>query len=406
MTSNILPSPSIQMARSLHTISLTPSSNNNSATTTTAANISSSTTTASSKIPDTIDSYQLFQHQMECGNTESAVDAMKRLYVVCILHGSTFTTQQIIPYLTNIITFSQQPPATATATSGTTPGTLVAANTLSDEMLLLLGQQLLLILQHVTMSLQDTMVYTTLMERLCCVEETVVRDQAVVVTQFILQRFATATTGHDYKKIQMEMLPTWFNVAKRLQSADWFTSKVSCAGILPFVLQLANTMAAVTSTQPTSQQVQIIALYRDLCTDETPMVRRAAAKHLGNFLFYAASICCTPPSTTTTASTTDPTTTTTSVYESFASIQVMALCHDEQDSVRLLAVASLAKAGTDYGTNNPTFTIQYWIPIVRDGATDSSWYVFLVYSQIIWFFLVYNRIFISFCAHFIFVLLF
>jgi serine/threonine-protein phosphatase 2A regulatory subunit A len=385
MTSNILPSPSIQMARSMHNIALTSPSGtiNNNVTT---GSTTTATTTASLKIPDTVDSYQLFQYQMECGNTESAVDAMKRLYVVCILHGSTFTTQQIIPYLTNIIALAQQPTNASTVTTGstgstTTPGISVAANTLSDEMLLLLGQQLLLILQYVTTSLPDTAVYTALMERLCCVEETVVRDQAVVVTQFILQRFATATTG-DYKKIQLEMLPTWFNVTKRLQSADWFTSKVSCAGILPFVLQLANAVAGTTTTSttttPTSQQIQIISLYRDLCLDETPMVRRAAAKHLGTFLYYAATICA--PSTTAlhpTTTTTDPTTTTTtttpSVYESFASTQVIALCHDEQDSVRLLAVASLAKAGTYYGTRNPQFTIQYWIPIIRDGATDLSW---------------------------------
>jgi serine/threonine-protein phosphatase 2A regulatory subunit A len=384
MTSNILPSPSIQMARSLQTISLTTTPS------TTSTNTTSGSTTVSPKIPDTIDSYQLFQYQMECGNTESAVDAMKRLYVVCILHGSTFTAQHIIPYLTNLITLAQQQPsitssgATSSSSPATTsPGTLVAANTLSDEMLLLLGQQLLLILQHVTTSPADTIVYTTLMERLCSVEETVVRDQAVVVTQFILQRFATMTgSGGDSKKIAADMLPIWFNVTKRLQSADWFTSKVSCAGILPFVLQLANTVATGGNTittsspppPPTSQQIQIIALYRDLCMDETPMVRRAAAKHLGTFLLYAATICTPPPATSTTSSTT-PTDATTVGYEDFASTQVIALCHDEQDSVRLLAVASLAQAGTYYGTHNPSFTIQYWIPIVRDGATDLSWYV-------------------------------
>jgi serine/threonine-protein phosphatase 2A regulatory subunit A len=287
------------------------------------------------------------------------------------------------------------------SSSSSTPGTLVAANTLSDEMLLLLGQQLLLILQHVTTSPQDTIVYTTLMERLCSVEETVVRDQAVVVTQYILQRFATMTTNNhnnnnngDAKRMAADMLPIWFNVTKRLQTADWFTSKVSCAGILPYVLQLANTVAGTTTTTttatapPTSLQIQIIALYRDLCIDETPMVRRAAAKHLGTFLYHAATICTPVPSSSTTTNpstspATSPTTTTTTtvdptlVHQNFASTQVMALCHDEQDSVRLLAVASLAQAGMYYGTTNPNFTIQYWIPILRDGATDLSWYVFI-----------------------------
>ena len=318
MTSNVLPSPSIQMARSL--CQVLPSPNDVSS----------------------CDSWRLFQYQMESGSTESAVDAMKRLYVVCILSGSDFTISTILPYITNLVVATQQPNSTA-------------SNVLSDEMLLLLGQQLMNVIAHVTTNAAVGVDYLPLVERLCGVEETVVRDQAVLLAQALCARTAEC---RDAPLIEAT-LPVWFSAVQRLQSADWFTAKVSCAGILPSVLQLAN--HASSSSTP----VQLLHLYRDLCADETPMVRRAAAKYLGAALAAAA-----PMGSTALGLSTETT--------QFAAAQVAALAHDEQDSVRLLAVAALAQAGTLYGEMNPQWCIQHWIPIVRDGATDLSWYVVVI----------------------------
>jgi serine/threonine-protein phosphatase 2A regulatory subunit A len=253
-------------------------------------------------------------------------------------------------------------------------------------MLLLLGQQLLNVMRYVTVHPKDTMEYLPLIERLCGVEETVVRDQAVILAQFLCVRNAECNDS----RIMESSLPVWLNAVKRLQSADWFTAKVSCAGILPPVLQLANSASraasggaaatAPSSTAPTSQQLQILHLYRELCNDETPMVRRAAAKHLGKFLYHTAYIGQNASSSSTAATATALTADTTT----FASTQVIALAHDEQDSVRLLAVASIAQAGALYGQINPSWTVQHWIPIIRDGATDLSWYVHLVKKSCAW----------------------
>lgn len=280
---------------------------------------------------------------MESGSTESAVDAMKRLYVVCILAGSDFTIAKIVPYITNLVVASQQ------------PNNNTAANVLSDEMLLLLGQQLMNVISHVTTNPACGVDYLPLVERLCGVEETVVRDQAVRLAQALCVRTAECT---DMAVVQAA-LPVWLPVVQRLQSADWFTAKVSCAGILPSVLQLANRLSAAGE----SSALQLLHLYRDLCGDETPMVRRAAAKYLGACLLHASGMsgggngALSPEAT------------------QFAATQVAALAHDEQDSVRLLAVAAIAQAGPLYGEKNAQWCLQHWIPIVRDGATDLSWYV-------------------------------
>ena len=58
---------------------------------------------------------------------------------------------------------------------------------------------------------------------------------------------------------------------QRLAGGEWFTSRISCCGLLP--------VAHRVSTQESEQQ-EIRGLYRILSLDDTPMVRRAAAQNL------------------------------------------------------------------------------------------------------------------------------
>jgi serine/threonine-protein phosphatase 2A regulatory subunit A len=287
--------------------------------------------------------FGLFQHQLESGSTEAAVDAMKRLGVVAIMAGPTDTVTMILPYLT--ATVQQQ--------------------SLSDELLLILGQQLL----HVMKVVSDPTTapeFLPLLERLATTEETVVRDQAVLVLNALCLRCvgvnassAATTTATEASSgappppppppsadvAAASMIPIWMAVVKRLAGADWFTAKVSCAGVIPSLLQLC-----AASSSP-AIQFELLSIYKELCADETPMVRRAAAKHLGTALLHSGW-----------------------AHRDFGATQVTALAHDEQDSVRLLAVASLAQAGPSYG-EHPTWTVQNWLPVLKDGSTDMSWYV-------------------------------
>ena len=93
---------------------------------------------------------------------------------------------------------------------------------------------------------------------------------------------------------------------KRLACGDWFTSRTSACGLF----------AACYPRAAAHVKTELRQLFRTLCSDDTPMVRRAAAGRLGEFaaaieLDYVKS----------------------ELVPLFAT-----LVTDEQDSVRLLAV--------------------------------------------------------------------
>ena len=58
---------------------------------------------------------------------------------------------------------------------------------------------------------------------------------------------------------------------QRLAGGEWFTSRISCCGLLP--------VAHRVSMQESEHQ-ELRGLYRVLSQDDTPMVRRAAAQNL------------------------------------------------------------------------------------------------------------------------------
>lgn len=284
--------------------------------------------------------FQLFTTQLDCGATDAAIDAMKRLRVVAASMSAKEVSDKLLPCLTSIAL--KQPPH-------------------PDELLLLLGQHVpsVAAMLHVN----QTAHFLPLLERLCAVEETVVREQAVQVLSELCGTVA-ANAGSGKAGSAADIGP-WMGLTKRLGAADWFTAKVSAAGVVAPVFALCTAKGrtgkmmksmdedAATSSSSTyyDQQLELLSLYKDLCSDDTPMVRRAAAKHLGSILAAAGWS-----------------------HRDFCAATLPALCHDEQDSVRQLAVAALANAGKSFG-KHPQWTCQFWMPIVKDGSTDMSWRV-------------------------------
>ena len=50
------------------------------------------------------------------------------------------------------------------------------------------------------------------------------------------------------------------------------------------------------------------------------------------------------------------------------------LAKDEQDSVRMLAVATMSNVGDTYA-DSPEWTKEFILPLFKDASTDLSWYV-------------------------------
>jgi serine/threonine-protein phosphatase 2A regulatory subunit A len=285
-TVSVLPSPSIQMARSL----------------------------LSCPVEDLIDMspFDLFKRQMESGSTEAAIDAMKRTSVVAVAMGSDSAVADLLPYLTAVA--MQQPPH-------------------ADELLLILGQQLVYVTEFCGYQTADQ--FLPMLERLAAIEETVVRDQGVTCITAVCE----LVIAHNGKS--SVDAPAWVGLAKRLAAADWFTAKVSACGVTAPMFRLTG-------------DEDLLHTFKELTMDETPMVRRAAAKYLGKVLNAAGW-----------------------QHKDIVVAALPALIRDEQDSVRLLAVAALAEAGPSYG-EHCAWTIQHWLPLLKDGCIDMSWYVFFL----------------------------
>ena len=60
---------------------------------------------------------------------------------------------------------------------------------------------------------------------------------------------------------------------QRLATGEWFTSRVSACGLFACAYRRAAP----------AHRAELRAMYRELCGDDTPMVRRAAASNLGRF---------------------------------------------------------------------------------------------------------------------------
>mmetsp|Transcript_60542 Transcript_60542/g.169676 ORF Transcript_60542/g.169676 Transcript_60542/m.169676 type:complete len:130 (-) Transcript_60542:7-396(-) len=111
--------------------------------------------TLARSIPSNVDElmgmspFDLFQTQMEQGNTEAQVDAMKRLPVVAYAMGSAATRETLIPYLGQL-----------------------SLKQLDDELLLLMAKQMQTFIPALLTTAAHIVLVLPIVERLAAVEET------------------------------------------------------------------------------------------------------------------------------------------------------------------------------------------------------------------------------------------
>ena len=136
------------------------------------------------------------------------------------------------------------------------------------------------------------------LESLAAVEETLVRDKAAESITKVCASLSEAQVEEHYVPL-----------VKRLAGGEWFTSRTSATALFAAGYTKASA--------PTRDELR--RLFAGLCTDDTPMVRRAAAKELGGF-----------------SKTLDHDTLINDLLPAFKK-----LSQDDQDSVRLLTVDAL-----------------------------------------------------------------
>ncbi|CAN8013144.1 unnamed protein product, partial [Ixodes persulcatus] len=231
------------------------------------------------------------------------LNSIKKLSTIALALGVERTRSELIPFLTDTI-YDE------------------------DEVLLALAEQLGNFTPLVGGS---EFVHCLLppLESLATVEETVVRDKAVESLRHISQQ-------HSPSDLEQYFVP----LVKRLASGDWFTSRTSACGL--FSVCYPRVSATV--------KAELRNHFRNLCQDDTPMVRRAAASKLGEL-----------------AKAVEAEWVKTDLVPMWAY-----LAQDEQDSVRLLAVEACVALASLLPREDLD---QLLLPTLRQAAEDKSWRV-------------------------------
>ncbi|KAJ3057269.1 protein phosphatase 2, regulatory subunit A [Rhizophlyctis rosea] len=231
------------------------------------------------------------------------LNAIKKLNTIALALGPERTRDELIPFLDESIDDE-------------------------DEVLLALAEELGNFVDYVGGPSHAHILLAPL-ETLAAVEETVVRDKAV-------DSIANIAKSLGPQQVEEHYIP----MVKRLSIGDWFTSRTSACGIY----------APVYASASTATQDDLRKAYTQLCHDDTPMVRRAAATHLGKL--------------------------TKKLSKDHVVNEVIPLftnlAQDEQDSVRLLTVEdmiAIAEALTPEESKNLI------LAQLRNLCSDKSWRV-------------------------------
>ncbi|CAF3961621.1 unnamed protein product [Rotaria sp. Silwood2] len=231
------------------------------------------------------------------------LNSIKKLSTIALALGVERTRSELIPFLTDTI-YDE------------------------DEVLLALAEQLGTFTQLVG---GETYVHVLLppLESLAQVEETIVRDKAVESLRILAPQ-------HSTTDLETYFVPT----VKRLAQGDWFTSRTSASGLISVCYaRVSNHVKG-----------ELRQLFKSLCQDDTPMVRRAAASKLGEY-----------------AKVVEPEYLRQELLSLFTN-----LANDEQDSVRLLAVeAGISMANLFRHEDLEQQVMQ----TLRAATEDKSWRV-------------------------------
>ncbi|KAL2559038.1 Serine/threonine-protein phosphatase 2A 65 kDa regulatory subunit A beta isoform [Forsythia ovata] len=198
-----------------------------------------------------------------------------------------------------------------------------------DEVLLAMAEELGVFIPYIG-GVEHAHVLLPPLETLCTVEETCVRDKSVES----LCRIGLQMREND--------LVDWFiPLVKRLAAGEWFTARVSACGVFHVAYPSA----------PDVLKTELRSIYSQLCQDDMPMVRRAAATNLGKF-----------------AATVEASHLKNDIMSMFED-----LTQDDQDSVRLLAVEGCAALGK---LLEPQDCVAHILPVIvnfSQGKGKAPW---------------------------------
>jgi serine/threonine-protein phosphatase 2A regulatory subunit A len=166
-----------------------------------------------------------------------------------------------------------------------------------------------------------------LLQFLLCVEETVVRDQTTEGTREIIKMF-------NEEQIQKDVM----NLIMAISNQEYFTGKVSACYLIRMAYEKAG-----------KEKEKLRNLYFKLCDDETPLIKRTAAKEFGPLCLVMEKEIVNPEMI--------------NYFKKFMS---------DSDSVKVIALSSLIQLVKLFqNTDNQRLNVQ----VVVAASEDKSWRV-------------------------------
>ncbi|CAL9738014.1 protein phosphatase PP2A regulatory subunit A [Monosporozyma servazzii] len=256
----------------------------------------------------------LLMDELKHDDVANRVDAMKKLDTIAIALGPDRTREELIPFLTEV------------------------AQDDEDEVFAVLADELGTFVPFVGGAKFATILLPAL-EILASTEETLVREKAVDSLNNISQVLSDSQILDDYIPL-MEHLAT----------AEWFSSKVSSCGLFKSV---------IVRVKDDTLRKNLLALYLQLVQDDTPMVRRAAAKNLPNLIDLLTE---------------NPTLATPEDWD-YISTMFQKIFNDTQDSVKFLAVDCLISILKYFNIKNDNTHLKDLLESAIKLVTDEAWRV-------------------------------
>lgn len=258
---------------------------------------------AADKADDSLYPIAVLIDELKNEDIQLRLNSIKKLSTIALALGEERTRTELIPFLTETI-YDE------------------------DEVLLALAEQLGTFTSLVG-GPEYAMYLIPPLESLATVEETVVRDKAVESLRIVAAQ-------HSAADLEANVIPT----LQTLVSGDWFTSRTSACAL--FSVCYPRVSLAV--------KAELRNNFRQLCQDDTPMVRRAAASKLGEFAEVVEV----------------------EFLKSDLIPLFVQLAQDDQDSVRLLAVEACVSIAQLLRQEDVEHLV---MPTLRQCASDSSWRV-------------------------------
>ncbi|GMK56532.1 hypothetical protein CspeluHIS016_0303720 [Cutaneotrichosporon spelunceum] len=250
----------------------------------------------------------LLMDELKSDDVVLRLSSIKRLSTIALALGPARTRDELLPFLQDQLDDE-------------------------DEVLLVLAEELGNFTEYVG-GKQYAWTILGPLENLAAVEETLVRDKAA------------ESISNISKDLSPQQIDEYFvPLLRRLSTGDWFTSRTSACALFAAPYPKANTEA----------QDEMRRLFSTLVADDTPMVRRAAARALGPFAKAVAQV---PQQHALLITDLIP------LYRRIAA--------DDQDSVRLLTIPDLIAFASNLSHEE---TKEQLLEPLRASVSDKSWRV-------------------------------